>query len=172
MEEISKEEQMEIDAKIDELYLDTEMSYPENSLLDISKSLNIEIHTVDFTKIEGMERVDGMVQYNPAKILISKHKLKQRNLFTLAHELGHFILHKANIGGRFRVDMKGNLTEKEDREEKEANYFAASLLVPKTEFFNLLSATKNIPDSLHSIADYFGVSKTMIKVRMRWLQRN
>lgn len=174
MKRLLKERQDEIDYKINEFLLQTSMSYPEDSLLDIAEAINIDVHLIDFKKIKGMEHVEGMISYgNPSTILLSKNKSKQRRLFTLAHELGHFMLHKPNLGGRFRLDtVHSNATEEERQEELEANYFSASLLVPAYKLVEILKATRNIPESLQYIADYFGVSKSMIGVRIRWLQQN
>jgi IrrE N-terminal-like domain len=56
-----------------------------------------------------------------------------RRRFTAAHELGHFVLHRATMG-RFRADTDATLREANDdavdRMEREANRFAAELLMP------------------------------------------
>jgi len=56
-----------------------------------------------------------------------------RRRFTAAHELGHFVLHRATMG-RFRADTDATLREADDdvadRMEREANCFAAELLMP------------------------------------------
>jgi IrrE N-terminal-like domain len=56
-----------------------------------------------------------------------------RRRFSAAHELGHFVLHRATMG-RFRADTDATLREAEDdvadRMEREANRFAAELLMP------------------------------------------
>lgn len=56
-----------------------------------------------------------------------------RRRFTAAHELGHFVLHRA-VMGRFRADTPEMLREADDEEgealEREANRFAAELLMP------------------------------------------
>jgi Zn-dependent peptidase ImmA (M78 family) len=65
----------------------------------------------------------------------SHHKNRQR--FTIAHELGHFLLHE---GEMIHLDEKsagltvnfrdGESSTGENNNEKEANYFAAELLMP------------------------------------------
>jgi hypothetical protein len=56
-----------------------------------------------------------------------------RRRFTAAHELGHFVMHRATMG-RFRADTDATLREAiddvADRMEREANRFAAELLMP------------------------------------------
>lgn len=56
-----------------------------------------------------------------------------RRRFTAAHELGHFVLHRETMG-RFRADTDAMLQEADgdvaDDMEREANRFAADLLMP------------------------------------------
>jgi Zn-dependent peptidase ImmA (M78 family) len=56
-----------------------------------------------------------------------------RRRFTAAHELGHFILHRASMGG-FHADTPDSIQEADAQEikvmEREANRFAAELLMP------------------------------------------
>ncbi|MDO4275818.1 MAG: ImmA/IrrE family metallo-endopeptidase [Eubacteriales bacterium] len=55
-----------------------------------------------------------------------------REIFTLAHEIGHVILHMENIVSFIddAVTISGRVT---DEKEQEANYFAACLLMPADE---------------------------------------
>lgn len=85
-----------------------------------------------------------------------KHRPSRRQRFTIAHEIGHYILHK-NEGPLF-VD-KGetvmyrdtNSTSGEYRREREANAFAAALLMPK------ISVEKKIEEKLTSMGEgYIG----------------
>jgi hypothetical protein len=56
-----------------------------------------------------------------------------RRRFSAAHELGHFLLHRETMG-RFRADTMETLREADggaaDQMEREANRFAADLLMP------------------------------------------
>jgi hypothetical protein len=57
-----------------------------------------------------------------------------RRRFTAAHELAHFLLHRGTMG-QFRADTDATLREADDdvtdRIEREANRFAAELLMPE-----------------------------------------
>lgn len=63
----------------------------------------------------------------------SKHP-PQRQRFTVAHELGHFLLHEGeavHYDKDYMVSLRSGLSsEGTDIEEIEANFFAASLLMP------------------------------------------
>lgn len=87
-----------------------------------------------------------------------------RNLFTIAHEIGHYIisLENGNKDSRNRFDSKREYTEKELEEEKEANNFAAELLMPK-EKFKKIFIEYNF--NLTKIAEYFGVSRVACEYR-------
>jgi Zn-dependent peptidase ImmA (M78 family) len=65
----------------------------------------------------------------------SHHPNRQR--FTIAHELGHFLLHSGHLvhldesPSAFRVNLRSSESAKgEDNDEREANLFAAELLMP------------------------------------------
>ncbi|TVT60168.1 MAG: ImmA/IrrE family metallo-endopeptidase [Sedimenticola thiotaurini] len=89
------------------------------------------------------------------------HPRRQR--FTLAHELGHFVLHQKN--GREFVDKilyRNNLDS--NSEEAEANVFAANLLMPEAEFRRFLSG---VSDQVEDIASHFNVSALAVRIRAK-----
>jgi Zn-dependent peptidase ImmA (M78 family) len=57
-----------------------------------------------------------------------------RRRFTAGHELGHFVLHRASMGGKGFGDSPATIVEVEDDTaeamERQANRFAAELLMP------------------------------------------
>ncbi len=58
-----------------------------------------------------------------------------RQRFTAAHELGHFVLHRGEMGGRVSFAdtpaMVGLSDEQSHRHERQANRFAVELLMPE-----------------------------------------
>lgn len=167
---LTLDEQRKIDGVIQDVTLRTGLSYPSNNLLDIAESQGIEVTEADLTSIGS--RVSGLIDYaDPTKkthprIYISSAMTKERKLFTLAHELGHHFLHK---GKKYRIeDLDYSRNDKDTKEESEANYFAASLLVPKDIFLKKIS--QNL--SIEQLAAYFGVSKPVIENRIKWLKNN
>jgi Zn-dependent peptidase ImmA (M78 family) len=78
-----------------------------------------------------IENGKGTIGFNPADA-------KTRQRFTMAHELGHFVLHRqleseVFIDRDFIVKYRSekDYTVLEARQEQEANIFAAALLMPK-----------------------------------------
>jgi len=101
------------------------------------------------------------------RILVKASDNIERKRFTVAHELGHFVLHRNLINSEF-VDNQETLLRSEqgegaefERIEYQANFFAASLLMPKVEVKKLLSDGMSIEDT----ASLFGVSPAAMRIR-------
>jgi len=62
-----------------------------------------------------------------------------RASFSIAHEIGHVILHPALYAGCFTIDDSINLSKRISRSygriEREANYFAGAILIPRKTIF-------------------------------------
>lgn len=90
--------------------------------------------------------------------------IRRRRMFTLAHELGHILLH-----GSFIVDSRDLSYLSEETVgilEVEANWFASRILMPNYAFDNL---TDLLPDQL---ATKFDVNITPAKKRLKNLGAN
>jgi Zn-dependent peptidase ImmA (M78 family) len=108
---------------------------------------------VDVEKLAGLLGIDvrkqnagpdlsGFILRNPenGKVVIGVNRAHAptRQRFTIAHELGHFHLHEGEAlrvdrTHAFRVNLRDDIASKgTDTEEKEANLFAAELLVPNS----------------------------------------
>ena len=92
------------------------------------------------------------------------HPNRQR--FTLAHELGHYFLHR-NICKNFDDNyVFTRADEKSDPIEWEANRFAAEFLMPEDIFRQMV--VKGVT-SVDDIADQFGVSTMAVRIRAKTL---
>jgi Zn-dependent peptidase ImmA (M78 family) len=101
----------------------------------IAKELGIQIK---LDKVDG--NLSGFIVRDKGKRTLigankSHHPNRQR--FTIAHELGHYLLHAGHTvhldEGRvaFTVNLRSSESSKgEDNDEREANLFAAELLMP------------------------------------------
>lgn len=124
---------------------------------------------------EPSEKVSGVILYSDGKysILVSTLKPEVRQHFTLAHELGHYFLHQDILkeqnglideddeldGGKllYRLDDATY-----DRIEREANHFAASLIMPEELVRKAWAATGSIQDC----AKIFKVSTIAMSIRL------
>jgi Zn-dependent peptidase ImmA (M78 family) len=99
----------------------------------------------------------------------SHHQNRQR--FTIAHELGHFLLHKGiqmHVDEDFRVNLRdGQSSRATSQEEIEANRFAAELLMP-TEFIRRDVERRNSRngDLVEELALRYGVSPRAMEIRL------
>ena len=170
---LTRSRQQEIDQKIEQIKLDVGLSYPKDNLQQIIEAIGVEVLSADLPDFEG-KRVKGVIRWSEkeseagaARIYLNQNLSDTTKLFTLAHELGHFILHPNEE--RLRIDLFDYSQDtKESEQETEANYFAASLLVPKEKLVKLIELTND----LDAIAQYFGVSRPVVETRMRWIQTN
>ena len=91
--------------------------------------------------------------------------------FTLAHELGHYLVHRTQFPEGLQcsaVDM-AKWDSKYGQIEQQANEFAASLLMPRDDFAKQVPANSQPTfDQLGACAERYGVS--LSAATLRWLQ--
>jgi Zn-dependent peptidase ImmA (M78 family) len=99
----------------------------------------------------------------------------RRQRFTIAHELGHFLLHPGReivLDRPVRVNLRDKTSSMaSDREEIEANSFAASLLMPadlvRSELQRLSAAVRQDPERCTgALAAIFDVSDSAMGFRL------
>ncbi|MBW4603519.1 MAG: ImmA/IrrE family metallo-endopeptidase [Calothrix sp. FI2-JRJ7] len=77
-----------------------------------------------------------------AFILVNTHNVTiERQLFTLAREIGHLIFHRVEYQDMFVIK---ETKEEQNASDKVADYFAAHLLVPQSEFERIYARTQDI----------------------------
>lgn len=109
-----------------------------------------------------------------AVIGVNTRHARVRQNFTMAHELGHFLLHDQeplHVDRDFRVRLRDDLASQgTDEAEQEANFFAASLLMPKS-FLEADLANEEYVDLdgvfLRELARKYGVSTQALMNRLK-----
>lgn len=131
------------------------------------------------------EGISGHLRRLPGgnyEISASRNEHYYRQRFTLAHEIGHFVLHKSLVDQRGGVDddTKYRSTEKGDIynslielvHEKQANSFAANLLMPRELVLKFIIETQEKEElgqiPLSRLYKHFQVSASA----MRWRIKN
>lgn len=108
-----------------------------------------------------LENCDGKIMFGASKSMISINsniKYPGRRRFTIAHELGHFEMHR---GVELPDDTPLTLDYfQHGNREYEANEFATELLMPELEFRNFVKGKRFSPDLLREIAAHFNTSIT------------
>lgn len=130
--------------------------------------------------MSGYLRADGK---NPPQIVVNVNDSKSRQLFTMAHELGHLLMHykwspgkDVGINDIVEVTMYRNgtyQTSEQTQKEIEANQFAAAFLMPKAKIAKLiidestrLGRKLDPSEAVSLMADTFGVSKQSANIRL------
>jgi hypothetical protein len=108
----------------------------------------------------GLEGADGRILWgrNGAAIRVKAGLWPGRQRFTLAHEIGHYVLHKNNPHGRFDTGHQFAIWN-EANEEAEANIFAAELLMPDYLFTPRLKRQSPSFRNLDQLAEDFSASR-------------
>lgn len=108
-----------------------------------------------------------------AVIGVNSRQHKNRQRFTVAHELGHLLLHSqsgVHVDHHFQVKNRdGRSSQGTDIEEVEANLFAAEILMPeqflRADIQNLCFDFENEQD-IAELAARYGVSKQAMSYRL------
>jgi Zn-dependent peptidase ImmA (M78 family) len=121
--------------------------------------------------------LSGFLYRDKAQAVIgvnTRHSPARQN-FTISHELGHLLLHdqeQLHVDHEFRVRLRNDVSSQgTDEAEQEANFFAASLLMPR-EFLKKDLATEDYVDLLddnflHNLAKKYGVSTQALVNRLK-----
>ncbi|WNJ34945.1 ImmA/IrrE family metallo-endopeptidase [Enterobacter hormaechei] len=103
-------------------------------------------------------------------IRVNRHDTKERQRFTLAHEIAHFLLHRDRIGDGITDDILYR-SKLSDFMEVQANRLAADILMPghllERKILEL-TQTAELRDEqkIERLAEVAGVSTTAIKIRL------
>ncbi len=135
----------------------------------LSQDLNIEIKKADDKDISVsglLYRKDGV-----AYMAINSAETTERQRFTIAHEIGHFVLHTTKD---IFVEYRQKTYEKNvvrTNKEIEANHFAACLLMPRSEIEKEVKNLNKLdcevsPNDIHVLANKYQVSDEAMTFRL------
>lgn len=144
--------------------LTTIYSAPLIPVLEIAQQNGANVVFTDFAK--RSELVSGYCDFRNARLYVNCRDIPQRQSFAIAHELGHWLIHKGiflNDPEAYSFLPRFNKTDSSNALEREANRFAANLLVPE----RLLRPLRKPFASASALADLFYVSRTMMEIRLR-----
>jgi len=132
---------------------------------------------ITLTKGASLDGFDGALCRAPAGkkgwgiIYNSDISSPGRINFTLAHEFGHYLVHRQDFPDGIECSSQDMVRWDSEygQIESQANDFAATLLMPLDDYRRQIDdATKPTLDNLSVCADRYGVS--LIAVVLRWLQ--
>lgn len=159
---LTQEKIREIEGKAHDVLIDAYGSEPVAPPIDLSKIVTrfaMSIKQGDF----GRADISGAYDRKNRTIYIAQNDHYSRQAFTIAHEIGHYLLHESkNEETFFRVDaLKFN--GQKPAMEQEADWFAAALLMPKRLVERLWVATFDI----ERMARLFRVSYSAMDYRLK-----
>lgn len=130
---------------------------------DIAGRLGMKISRAPSKQFSGLLiRKDGK-----ALVGINSGEAPVRQRFTIAHEIGHFLLHPQK--DTF-VDYRGHKQETRTPKEREADMFAAALLMPRhkiaRDFKNFVKGGLEIDEIKLILADRYEVSEDAMGYRL------
>ena len=145
-------------------FLDDE---PPVKLGALAKALGLKVKLATMSPgISGEIRPDPEAEAGYI-IRVNRHETRERQRFTLAHEIAHFLLHRDYIGEGI-ADNVLYRSGQSDKIEVEANRLAAELVMPRAkvdarvqEYDYLLS-----DEEIELLAREFQVSKPAMEIRV------
>lgn len=148
--------------------LDRYLSSGSTKLGQLASDLGVKI------KISSLSTgVSGQIKNENGEyvIRVNRHEARERQRFTIAHELAHFLLHRDIIDNS--IDgIKDNVLYRSgapERIEYEANRLAADIVMPMTQVKNALAADFGgvvTERTIESLAARFQVSKAAMEIRL------
>lgn len=170
----------QIDEEITRTYERTGLKrYPDTPLTEIVKKCGLKVFKYDFGP--DSRQVMGAIDFRGKKpvIYLNRYNHPNNQKFTLAHELGHYLLGHQSGNVQFRIDFESDIYPKSPeirQQELEANYFAGAILMPK----DLITAKLGRSDmdepvqdkDIEKLATYFRVSESAVRTRISWILRS
>ncbi len=148
-------------------------------IVQIAKDLGIKIiETDEFDKTQS-----GSITHHPEGFVIylNRKNSPKRKRFTIAHEIAHFLKHRAYLNTvqehidddkeafqyptLNRLEDTHAMTDEDQQRECEANKIAAEILMPEGRFKEIWAESSNLDE----VADRFDVSTSAASIRAKEL---
>lgn len=159
---LKNKRKIEIEMKAIELLQSAEMlDMIPVKIIKLANTLDLKVYKSTFEK----QNISGAIVKNTEKdeynIYIKKDDAQVRQRFTVAHEIGHYLLHKEKLEDEHYDDImyRGNMS---NEEEEEANYFAGCLLMNKEPLLKIYRLLKDKKE----LARMFEVSEAAMSIRI------
>lgn len=118
--------------------------------------------------------IAGFIRLSERKIYVNAADAPRRQTFTIAHELGHWVLHRQLLGAHpelYRVLRRDRPMASPSPLEQEANGFAGRLLVPKL-LLDHYWRRASVRPTVSTLARIFSVSEDVIRFRLKFEYRH
>jgi Zn-dependent peptidase ImmA (M78 family) len=131
-------------------------------LEDLALALGVLVVEAPLAKADAR-----LIRRGPRGLVRVRHDIPEpgRKRFAVAHELGHWLIHKEQTQVNACTDQNMVTKYKASALEVEANYFAAELLMPEKLFTPRLRKARLSFGLIHDLANEFGTSLTATAIR-------
>lgn len=101
------------------------------------------------------------------RIRLNRYDITERQRFTLAHEIAHFLLHRQDIGGGVVDDVMFR-SALSNKKEVEANKLASVLIMPDTQVEVARREVAHLPvdQQVERLASEFRVSLPAMRIKL------
>lgn len=130
--------------------------------LVLALDLNFELKPLPEGVAGRLIKVKNEIGKYLVQIAIDDHPRRQR--FTIAHEIAHYILHR-DLADKIE-DSKWYRSSLSDSYERQANLFAAEILMPQDEIEKRMDRFKTGEISYKDMAREFFVSPAAMEIRI------
>ena len=156
-----------IETMVDALLEQHDQKGPPVRIEKVARDLGIEVRSGDLGDVSGLLVRSG----EGAIIGVNSNQGRQRQRFTIAHELGHYLLHEGlinHVDHNYRINYRSAESSMATNvDEIEANFFAASILMPRN-FLDAVDAVEAVDDDeeVRELARLFDVSRHAMSLRL------
>lgn len=149
---------------------------PPVKVENIAKFLGIKI---SFRPYKGNSDISGILIRDASQVVIgvnAKHH-EHRQRFSVAHEIGHYLLHEGDqvfVDREYKVNFRdSNSSLGTNLQEVEANFFASLILIPEDFLINDLKkyeidieTSDQIEQLAKDLSEKYNVSPTSMMLRL------
>lgn len=157
---IQKPDYKRVKQEVANLHRQFALTAPPINPVKIARELGLAVHFVTFSN--DYNNIAGFFDFEENAIYVNEQEYPLRQTFTVAHELGHSIMHKEwAASSEYQMLFRDGDHDGSDPHEKEANAFAAHLLVPRfllDDYYEIYSPSQ--------LSKLFAVSVPMITNRL------
>lgn len=155
--------------KAKELLKESNYNEPPIDASRVARKVGIKVMDCSFEN----KNVSGYYDFDQKIIYVNRYEFPKRQQFTIAHELGHALMHEDWVkSSEYTCLYRDRLVKPStDIKELEANEFAGHLLVPLPMLSEHYEELRDGPGYLHEeiiekISNVFCVSISVIKIRL------
>lgn len=163
MSVLEKPDYRKVEREVSKILRTFDVQTPPVDIVKIARESGVNVVFANFHASHS--NISGFYDFEESTIFVNSDEYPLRQTFTIAHEFGHKVLHADWAkSAEYKVLLRDSSLQSNDVREKEANSFAANLLVPR---YLIDKYWRNL--SVEQLSQLFAVSVPVIKHRLSFL---